>query len=1656
MISFAFGTIFRWKLQRAKSLLSWALIFALSAIPLVSAHADWTGSMNTCNSSYSFTGPSVANIAGQAASTFNSCNTCSHHATVVDVNENAGLYRLHLTEGHSTNCAPERTVTHSATCTGDCVLPEKNNPPQCPVGNPCDPATGTKYEIETDYAGLGLNLRRSYSSQPAIYESAMKDRGLGVGWRGGPETSFLTVTTTHITFGRADGYAETFTDVAGSWVGSSDSDYSLVPTGNGFELIHSSGRSMQFDSNGRLQSTTEVNGWSSQHQYNLDDRVEQITGPFGHALTFTYNASGHLATMMNGAGEVTSYSYDFGDSPGSTYEERVLTDNPVGYWRLDEDAGQWAGAADPSLKPKGEYKGAFTLGQDGPSPRGGSVSLDATADGEVDLNFSDSYTSELTLEIWVKPNAIQADAAPHIFTKNGFYASSWSDFPIRLTYSSTSGFWLGLSKGDNYSLNTNISSGAVTPGVWHHVVAVYKANDRAELWVNGVLKASTSIDYEISANTRNWKVGNVAREYAGGTDRGAFAGELAEAALYSSALSSTTIQEHYDAIDFVGNLERVDYPNGTAKLYHYEDVDFPNHLTGISHVDVGGIATRYGTYAYDADGYAVLTEHAGGTEKFTLAYPSNTETQVTDANGNTVTYNYEFNEGVKKLTSKVNGADLKNVEQTYDSQNNMLCRKDEEGNVTEYQYNSFNQRTSMTSGLTGNCTTSTSTAETRTTNFEYVSTDLDLIYRETRPSVHLGSNSTTTYTYGDANNPNRPTIIAEDGYRPDGTAISQLTTYVYDSSGRVVTIDGPRTDVTDTTTVEYYVCTAGGECGQIKKLTNALGHQTTFDTYDAVGRLTQMTDPNGLVTTISYDGRGNISSTTQTPPSGPARVYAYTYNAANQVLVTTIPTSATLTNEYNAAQQLIKTTDPFGNYVEYSYDSRGNRTGESVYDSSAVLTRFITNSYDARNNISQINNAGSVTQFTNNALGNVSIVVDPKQQQASTKSYDSLKRLIQDTNALSGNTLYAYDDEDRVTTVVAPNGATTSFQWDDLGNLLLETSADAGTTSFVYDDAGNAISETDGRGITAQHTYDPLNRTTATDYPGTADDLTYQYDSSTNCTFGVGRLCVGSVDFISTEYSFDVFGNVTTKRQTDNGVTNTTTYTYSALDQVLSMNYPDSRTVTYMRDTLGRITDVDVLVNGLTVNVVSARAYSAIGLMTSQLLGNSVSDSRTYDLKGRTLTQTSTVIGTRAYVYDDNNNLNSLDSTDFDATYTYNALDQLITDQITTSPTSLEQFTYDANGNRLTDGGSTYTYQANSNRLDQENLVTYTYDGAGNTLFDGQYDYVYNNRSRLIESWQSGIKLAGYTHDYIGQRTSKTIGTNTTDYHYNEKGQLIAESDVLGNLVVSYVWDDVSPIAVIKHGVTDSLFYVHSDTLGSPRYILDVSQTVVWRWSGEAFGGTLADEDPDSDSILFGFNLRFPGQYFDSETGNHYNYFRDYDPTTGRYSTSDPIGLEGGLNRFAYVGGNPNSWVDPTGEAGVAVGVPIAILGGGAAICALAPNSPSCEAARDLLQRCIDGLDELDLFEDLIRPISPLGPLLAEGDDTPKKEAKPGTSGKEGAKDIPSWAQGERPNVGESGKKFADRLLGDKYGKGNFPKGPGSEHNRIRKWGDRSFQDPGQ
>jgi RHS repeat-associated protein len=177
-----------------------------------------------------------------------------------------------------------------------------------------------------------------------------------------------------------------------------------------------------------------------------------------------------------------------------------------------------------------------------------------------------------------------------------------------------------------------------------------------------------------------------------------------------------------------------------------------------------------------------------------------------------------------------------------------------------------------------------------------------------------------------------------------------------------------------------------------------------------------------------------------------------------------------------------------------------------------------------------------------------------------------------------------------------------------------------------------------------------------------------------------------------------------------------------------------------------------------------------------------------------------------------------------------------------------------------------------------------------------------------------------YRYNAFGERVAKWgayVPSGPYRYVYDTAGHLIGEYDTNNTLRQETVYLGDMPIAVVKPGATAgsvATYNVHADHLNTPRAVLDSANTVVWRWDNtDPFGGNAANSNPDGDSVTFDYNLRFPGQYYDKETGLHYNGRRYYDPQSGRYLTPDPIGLAGGMNVYGYVGGNPVSGIDPLG-----------------------------------------------------------------------------------------------------------------------------------------------
>lgn len=1013
------------------------------------------------------------------------------------------------------------------------------------------------------------------------------------------------------------------------------------------------------------------------------------------------------------------------------------------------------------------------------------------------------------------------------------------------------------------------------------------------------------------------------------------------------------------------NLLSVKYPGtATPRTYLYNESAYmsgtsrPFFLTGI--LDEAG--NRYATYSYLATGRGASTQHAGGVENYGFTYPAAGQTTMTEPLLAVKTTTHQLVLG-KVLPGTVTqpcvGCGTSTSRTIYDARGNPASYVDFNGNLTCFTFDSTrNLELARVEGRTKGpnddapCTSSGSTTVTRTITTEWHGT-WRLRKRVAEPK------RITTYSYhGEAGVSCAPSGAStmllcsksiqattdtngSAGFSATSVGSARTTAYTYNLSGQLLTVDGPRTDVTDVTTLSYYTAddvTGNYRIGDLSSVTNALSHVTQFTHYDGNGRLKRSVDPNGLATEFDYWPRGWLKSRRLYKSGEIDQLTQYDYNDLGDLVKVTQPDGSWLHFAYDAARRVAGVDDNLGNSIDYTLDNMGNRTEEKTYDPLDVLARKVRREYDVLSRLSKTIAANDA--FTTSAydgMGNLKTITQPASlsRPATTNLYDSLNRLYQTTDADAAVVKYEYDGIDQLAKVTDPRNLDTTYTLDGLGNQSQLVSPDTGTTAFSsFDAAGNLKTATDARSKTVNYTYDALNRVLTAVY---ADQtITYTYDQGTN---GKGRL-TRIVDATGqTDFTYDATGRMTGDSRAIGAVTLSMGYGYDASGRLSSVTYPSGRQVTYGFDTLGRIASVSVTA-GSTTSLVTGVTYQPFGgIKGFTFAGSGATYARGYDLDGRV---SSYKLGSVTYnlTYDDANSITKVSdplNTTIDRLYSYDKVDRLLT--FVTSPTALsETFTYDKTGNRLTRivGGSTVTstIASTSNRLTALGGVARSFDNSGNTTGDGTNTFTFDDRGRMTGATGS-FGAATYVVNGMGHRVKKVVGSTATLFAFDGQGHIVGEYDGTGAPVRETIWIGDTPVKLLVGNSTFTAYDIWTDHLNTPRRVTDAANQDRWEWSQEdAFGDNSPNENPASLGALT-LNLRFPGQYFDAETGNHYNYFRDYDPGVGRYVESDPIGLQGGINTYSYAAGNPLKWIDPKGQN-------LALEGGAAAImvlyaCAITP-----------------------------------------------------------------------------------------------------------------------
>jgi RHS repeat-associated protein len=902
--------------------------------------------------------------------------------------------------------------------------------------------------------------------------------------------------------------------------------------------------------------------------------------------------------------------------------------------------------------------------------------------------------------------------------------------------------------------------------------------------------------------------------------------------------------------DKFGRLTSVTYPGGSTRRYSYDNAQYPYALTNVT--DENGAI--YATISYDALGRANASNVAGVAWGSAVNYEDSSAPIVTDALGVQRTYHYTKVNGRPKLSS-ISGPPCYSCNSpasaTYDAAGYYQSQTDWNGNTTQYVYDTAR-------GLEASHIEAFGTPNARTVTTQW------------HPSFRLPIQITE---------PNRTTTL---GYDPAGNLLSRTTidaltntsrtwNYSYNNYGQVLTIDGPRNDVNDVTTFAYYACTTGAECGQLQSITDAVGRLTVFNTYNANSQPLTITDPNGVITTLVYDARQRLSSR-----SVGTETTSFTYHPMGKLEQATLPDGSYIRYGYDGAHRLTDITDSAGNSVHYLLDAIGNRTQELVTDPNNLLARTGTRIFDSLGRLSQkIGAAAQVVHYNYDDNGNVLSIQDASSR-TTQYGYDALNRLVGVVDSASHTTRFGYDQNDNVLSVTDPRNLQTTFGYNALGDETQLVSPDTSTTLYVRDAAGNLSQAVDARNKVSTYSYDAVNRVSQIVY---ADQtIQFSYDAGVN---GKGHLTQVNDGSGTTQWNYDAHGRPLTRHQMIDTKSFTNHYVYNAAGQLSTVTTPSGQVIAYAYSN-NRIASISI--NG--IQLLNGVLYQPFGPTMGWQWGNGTFAIRQYNTDGQLTTVDSA--GQLTYTY----NLDGSIASRSDATHG--------PDSTTPGLTALAVST---TSNRLTSASGVLTR-------------TYNYDTAGNIVSDGTQAYTYSDAGRMA-TVGSGSVMTSYLYNAMGQRVRKANSTATTYFAYDEAGQLLGEYDQTGALIQELVWFDNIPVASIRaneNGQGVGVFYIHTDHLNAPTKLTrSTDNAIVWRWDHDPYGNGVPNEDPDGNGLFVSFNLRFPGQYADSETGLLYNWNRYYDPQSGRYITSDPIGLGGGINTYAYVGGNPISFYDPIG-----------------------------------------------------------------------------------------------------------------------------------------------
>lgn len=923
---------------------------------------------------------------------------------------------------------------------------------------------------------------------------------------------------------------------------------------------------------------------------------------------------------------------------------------------------------------------------------------------------------------------------------------------------------------------------------------------------------------------------------------------------------------------------------------------------------------QYASWTYDSFGRGLSSQHAGGADKTTISYTDgflnllHTGPTVTGALGQQEKYDFVQAQGILKVNS-IARSSTSNVTAAqkgfgYDSNGYISNRSDWNGDVINYVNNSHGLPTTINESDTGGVLVLRSTGIVYDTKWVHLPATITLP-RKTVGFNYDGQGNVLTRTETDSTSAACP-----------ANCPTRKWSYTYDSTGHVLSVTAPRTDVVQKTTYTY-------NGNNIATITNALGQVIKITSYTAGGLPLSAIDANGVVSSFGYDARNRLTSYIIQAASGNSTTL-FTYDNTGNITKIMLPDGSYLNYSYDVANRVTSISDAFSDHANYTYDADSNIAQAQWYNPSGQLTRAHRFTYDTLGRLrEEIGAVGQVTGHGYDNNSNTLAITNPLGNQARW-NYDAFNRLTQYSDPLNAGYNFANNTDDTVSNINF-NSLSTAYSYDGFGRIISVISPETGTTNYTLDAAGNRVSETDARGIVTTRTFDALNRVSSEHYPNASENVTYYYDASSGGHFMAGRLAGVTDESGSTFFDYNERGDVVADSRVIGGSNYQARYGYDLADRISSMTYPSGHIISISRDTMGRVTGINWQQSAGSSKTALASNIWYLGMgaeVTHFIYGNGLVHQTAYDQDLRPISE-STAIGSQNVVqnlsitYDAGDNVTTIsDWLDGSRTqnFTYDKDYRLLT---ATGKYGSLSYSYDAVGNRTkkTEGtiSTAYNYQVRgglpynllSNTQDS-NVRNFTYTPNGNFATDsGLGNYTWNNRNHLAQAVNPGNVNATYQYNAFGQRTRKSVGNVASNYVYDQNGHLIAEYNGSA-LIREYVYFGGQVLAQIEANGT--IYYVHNDHLGTPQKMTDANKNIVWDRIQKPFGETFSITGSVTN------NLRFAGQYFDAETGLNYNYYRYYDSTLGRYIAADPIGFGGGYDLYSYVGNNPLRWVDETGK----------------------------------------------------------------------------------------------------------------------------------------------